>query len=116
MAFNRPGIGSETFLIGGESYVSLDTYVRAAASALGVAPPSVRLPYWPLNIAAWLCETLCRPLGIEPPLHRRRLRFFRNNRAFDISKARRVLGYAPKVDLDTGMRHTVAWYRSQGLL
>lgn len=29
----------------------------------------------------------------------------------DISKARQILGYAPKVDLNTGLAHTLAWYR-----
>jgi dihydroflavonol-4-reductase len=51
-----------------------------------------------------------------PSARRRRVRFFRNNRAFDIDKARRMLGYEPRVDLAQGMRRTVAWYREQGLL
>jgi nucleoside-diphosphate-sugar epimerase len=28
-----------------------------------------------------------------------------------IAKARRLLGFEPKVDLDTGLRRTLAWYR-----
>jgi dihydroflavonol-4-reductase len=59
---------------------------------------------------------VCKPFGIEPPLHRRRIKFFKNNRAFNISKAKRVLGYAAQVELDEGMRRTVDWYRSEGLL
>lgn len=31
---------------------------------------------------------------------------------FDISKAKRILGYSPKVDLDTGLRLTVEWLKS----
>jgi nucleoside-diphosphate-sugar epimerase len=30
-----------------------------------------------------------------------------------IAKARKLLGYEPKVDLDTGLRLTIDWYRSQ---
>jgi nucleoside-diphosphate-sugar epimerase len=56
------------------------------------------------------------PFGVEPPLHRRRVRFFKNNRAFDIAKARQRLGYDPKVSLTEGMSRTVAWYREEGLL
>jgi nucleoside-diphosphate-sugar epimerase len=56
------------------------------------------------------------PLGLEPPLHIRRVRFFRNNRAFSIDKARRILGYSPQVPLEDGMRRTVDWYREQGYL
>lgn len=116
LAMTRPGIGGETFLIGGPGYVTLEEYIRTAAAAAGAPPPRIRLPYWPMHFAAWACETLCRPLGLEPPLHRRRMRFFRNNRAFSIEKAQRVLGYNPTVDLEEGMRRTVEWYRSEGLL
>ncbi len=44
------------------------------------------------------------------------MRFFKNNRAFDIKKAQERLGYAPQVTLDEGLARTVAWYREQGLL
>ena len=35
-----------------------------------------------------LCEAVCAPFGIEPPLYRRRVDFFTKSRAFDISRAR----------------------------
>ena len=109
-------LNGQVFFIGGERYVSLQKYIDSAARALGVKKPSLRVPYWPVHFAGWLCELICKPLGVEPPLHRRRVKFFKNNRAFDISQAERVLGYAPQVDLDEGMRRTVEWYRAQGLL
>jgi nucleoside-diphosphate-sugar epimerase len=56
------------------------------------------------------------PLGIEPPLFRRRADWFRQNRAFRIDRARRELGYDPKVDLATGLARTAAWYRENGYL
>jgi len=31
----------------------------------------------------------------------------------DISAARRLLGYAPRVDFGTGLRRTVDWYRNR---
>jgi nucleoside-diphosphate-sugar epimerase len=115
-AMERPGIAGETFILGGPRYLPLKDYVGIAAAAVGAPPPRRRLPYGPLFAASALCEALCRPIGIEPPLHRRRIRFFRNNRAFSIEKARRLLGYEPRVDLEEGMRRTVAWYRKAGLL
>jgi nucleoside-diphosphate-sugar epimerase len=33
----------------------------------------------------------------------------------DVSKARNLLGYSPTVDLEDGLRRTIAWYRDQGL-
>ncbi len=111
-----PGVDGETFIIGGPHYLPLRRYVATAAAALGVKPPRFHVPYKPVELAARLCEALCRPFGIEPPLHRRRLTFFKHNRAFSIDRARKRLGYAPQIELDEGFRRTVAWYRAQGML
>jgi nucleoside-diphosphate-sugar epimerase len=73
-------------------------------------------PVWPLVIAGHLCEKLCKPLRITPPIFPRRVDWYRQNRAFDISKARRDLGYDPAVGLDEGLRRTADWYRDEGYL
>ena len=52
----------------------------------------------------------------HPPIYRRRIEFFANNRAYDTSKAQSRLGFAPKVGLDDGLARTLAWYRQQGLV
>ena len=46
-------------------------------------PPRLRLPIWPVWLAGALCEAVCVPFGIEPPLFRRRVDFYRKSRAFD---------------------------------
>jgi nucleoside-diphosphate-sugar epimerase len=66
--------------------------------------------------AAVLCERICRPLRIEPPLHRRRVEFFVKPRAFTIAKARRELGYNPRITPEEGLRRTAEWYFAQGHL
>ena len=106
----------EVFTIGGSEFTTLQELVRRLAVVLKVPVPQKRFPVWPVYYAGWMCELLCRPLGIEPPLYRRRVDFFIKDRAFDISKARRMLGYQPKVDLDNGLKITADWYRAQGLL
>jgi len=63
-----------------------------------------------------LLKAVCVPLGVEPPLHRRRVDFCTRSRAFSIEKARRRLGYAPAVDLEEGLGRTAAWYREAGWL
>jgi len=115
-AMTTSGIDGETFIIGGPNYMPLRAYVAAAAAALGVPSPRIKIPYAPVNLAARLCEAICDRIGVEPPLHRRRLTFFKHNRAFSIDHARERLGYDPQVDLAEGFRRTVKWYREQGLL
>jgi nucleoside-diphosphate-sugar epimerase len=57
-----------------------------------------------------------KPLPQEPPLFRRRVDWFRQNRAFSIDKAKQELGYLPNVDLQTGLAATAKWYREHGYL
>lgn len=111
-----PEAANEIFILGGDSYLPLEKYLETAAQALNVSPPSIRVPYLPMEWLGSLCELMCRPLGLSPPLSRRRVRFFKNNRAFSITKARKVLGYEPQVDLLSGMKRTVSSYKEQGLL
>lgn len=76
----------------------------------------IRFPAWPLFIAASLCEAICRPLSIEPPLYRRRVAFFTKDRAFNTRKLREILEYRYSVEVEEGLRSTARWYRQQGWL
>ena len=42
--------------------------------------------------------------------------FFTSDSAFDTSRARRLLGWAPQVDLGDGVRRTYQAYRAAGEL
>jgi nucleoside-diphosphate-sugar epimerase len=112
----HPDALGRTYILAGDRYVTLNELVREIAAATGVPPPRGRLPYWPLAAGATVCEALCRPFGIDPPLHRRRVAFFVKDRAFSIERARRELGYQPRVPLDEGVRRTAAWYFEAGHL
>jgi len=112
----HPQALGEVFLLAGERYTSINELVATVARAVGVEPPRHRLPLAPLLAAAWACETLCRPLGIEPPLHLRRCDFFYKARGFSIEKAKRGLGYQPKIGLEEGFRRTARWYVEHGHL
>ena len=79
-------------------------------------PPRLTLPVWPVWLAGALCELVCVPLRVEPPLYRRRVEFFTKSRAFDASRAGRELGFSPQVELEEGIHRTAVWYREQGLL
>ena len=112
----HPAAVGEVFILGGDHHTTLNGLVAAVAAAVGSAGPRLRVPMWPVMTAARLCEAICKPIGIEPPLYPRRVEFFSKDRAADISKARRLLGYAPRVTLEEGTRRTAQWYQTQGLL
>jgi len=113
-AAETPAALGEAFILAGARYTTVEELVGLIARKAGVAPPRFHWPARPIYAAAALCEDVCRPLGIEPPLHRRRLDFYLKNRAFRIDKARRVLGWEPLVDLEQGIGRTLDWYREAG--
>jgi nucleoside-diphosphate-sugar epimerase len=110
------GAAGQTYILAGGEVTTLNELTAIVAEEARVPPPSVHLPVWPFWLAGAACEAVCAPLGIEPPLYRRRVDFFTKSRAFDISKARRELGYEPQVSVREGVRRTLAWYRDAGWL
>ena len=114
LAAERNGIQGRNYIIGDEHYYSLNQLVQDVASAIEVPIRIRHLPFWPVWTAAWACEKVCKPLRLSPPLFRRRVDWFRQVRAFSIEKARRELGYQPKVALKEGLAQTAKWYREHG--
>jgi nucleoside-diphosphate-sugar epimerase len=110
----HPAAEGEIFILGGADYKSLDELAELIRLAVSGPPLRWRLPAWPVQLAGSLCEKVCLPLGIEPPIYRRRVDFFTKSRAFSIEKAKRVIGYAPQIDLETGIRKTAEWYFERG--
>jgi nucleoside-diphosphate-sugar epimerase len=114
LAATVPAASGRTYILAGAEVTTLNRLVEIIAEEAGVRPIGVHLPVWPFWAAGAACEALCAPLGLEPPIYRRRVDFFTKSRAFDISRARAELGFDPAVDLRTGIRRTLAWYRQQG--
>lgn len=106
----------ETFILSSGEYLPVRDFVKSIADELDVAHPRLRVPITPVRAVAWMLETVCAPLGISPPLTRRRLGFFEMNRAYSSDKARRIIGYDPATSLGEGLRRTIDWYRSEELL
>ena len=104
------------YILGGEKYITLSEWMDTIAKEAGVALNRVAVPHWPVHLAAIVCETVCKPFGVEPPLFRRRVDFFVKNRAFSIKRAKAELGYSPKVGLSEGAKRTLGWYRERGLI
>lgn len=113
----QPGKGDgQAYLIADEEYVQIEDLVRRVAKALGVDVRIPHYPVWPVVAVGHVCEKVCKPFRVTPPIFPRRVDWYRQNRAFKIDKARRDLGYAPKIGLDEGLKRTAEWYRMEGLL
>ena len=106
----------QAYLIADEEYYEIEELVVRVANAMGVNVKIPHYPILPLIIAGHVCEKICRPLGITPPIFPRRVDWYRQNRAFDITRAKRDLGYSPIIGIDEGLKRTYDWYKQSGYL
>lgn len=115
-AMEKESAIGKAYLVADDRYYTLNEIVRMVGDSLGIKVRIIHLPFLPLLIGSYLCEWLCKPFGLTPPLFVRRADWYRENRGFSIEKARRDLGYVPRVDLDTGLRITGEWYKQHGYI
>jgi nucleoside-diphosphate-sugar epimerase len=112
-----PGAGNgREYLIADEKYYPIEEIVRAVARALDVPVRIPHYPVWPVVAVGHIVEMVCKPIGVTPPIFPRRVDWYRQNRAFSIERAKRELGYTPRIELDEGLRRTGIWYRQMGYL
>lgn len=115
-AAESPDTPGELFVLAGPEPVSSNRMARAIAEALEARPPRFRAPLWPFAVLAAVLEFTLRPIGVQPPLHRRRLDFFRKSFELSTEKARTTFGFVPSVDFEEGAHRTAKWYRDEELL
>ncbi len=106
----------EVFICGNDEPIPIADIARITAERLGVQTTVIRLPVGPFFIAADVCEAICRPFRIEPPIYRRRVAFYTKDRMFNTQKLRNVLGYHPRFSNKDGLIQTIDWYIDQGWL
>jgi dihydroflavonol-4-reductase len=115
-AAESPLAQGEIFVFAGKDIVTTNEMVATIAEKLGKSTWRVHAPLSPFMAVAAVLETTLRPLNIQPPLHRRRLDFFRKSFAFAHEKARRLLDVYPRVSFRDGVAATADWYRQAGYL
>jgi nucleoside-diphosphate-sugar epimerase len=115
-AAERPEAKGETLILAGTERLTTIEMCDAVAGAVGVGLRGFRAPMWPFDLAAVCAETICRPLGVQPPLHRRRLDFFKKSFLLDTKKAADLLGFKPTIPFRDGAANTAEWYIANGFL
>jgi nucleoside-diphosphate-sugar epimerase len=107
---------AKTFVLSGKDAVSTNSMVAEIARQLGKTIPRFRAPLSPFLVAAAISEGILRPLGIQPPLHKRRMDFFRKSFVFSQEESAKTLGFLAKVSFTQGVSDTIQWYTQMGYL
>lgn len=116
IAARHPAARGETFVFAGPDAMTTKEMIASIRAALGRQGNGRHLPLWPFMGLARFMEGALRPLGIQPPLHRRRLDFFVKSFQFDTQKARTLLGFEPQIPFTKGALDTAEWYVAHALL
>jgi len=104
------------FVLAGKEPVTTRQMVQEISAALGTSVTQISVPLGPFVILAAAMETLLRPIGIQPPLHRRRLDFFRKSFSFSPDESSRRLGFVPQCSFRQGVEKTLRWYSEIGAI
>lgn len=113
LAMARENVVGRVYNLTDGERVSKRRFIEGVCDGLGIARPRRSVPLWLARVAAFLMETTARQVGsAEPPrLTQARLKFLGLNLDFSIERAKRELGYAPKVSFDEGLARTLEWFR-----
>ena len=114
LAAVHPAAAGGVFIAGDPAAMALTDIIRIIGAEIGRSIRFVRVPAWPFFMLASVCESVCRPLGLEPPIYRRRVAFFTKDRSFNTARLREKLGYRYRRTTEQGLRETARWYLEQG--
>jgi nucleoside-diphosphate-sugar epimerase len=113
-----PALSGRVYFISQGAPVPLWDMINGVLAAAGKPPVTRTVPAWAAWLAGALLEGGYRLLGIrqEPPMTRFVARELATAHWFDISAARRDLGYAPRVSTEEGLKRLAAWLRQHPVL
>ncbi len=111
----RRADGRAFFITNGEPVV-LWAWINGLLRALGEPPVTKKISLGAASTVGAICEALWKilPVESEPPMTRFIAAELAKDHWFDISAARRDLGYTPRVSMADGTAELVAWYQRQG--
>jgi nucleoside-diphosphate-sugar epimerase len=111
LALDHEKAPGQAFNITNDAPLTQQEFLRAIAAEIGAKAPRLHVPYRALYAAAYAAERLANARGgsHRPPITRLGVAFLARDVRFRIDKARRDLGYAPRVTLREGVRLTASW-------
>jgi nucleoside-diphosphate-sugar epimerase len=115
LALDREQALGHAYNITNDHPLTQQQFLRAIAHEIGAKPPRLHLPYHALYAAGYTAERLAMlsSSSRRPPITRLGVAFLGTDNQYAIDKARRELGYAPRVALRDGVRLAARWYRTR---
>ena len=104
----------EVFICGSKQAISFKQMIDIVSQHYQVSPQLITFPKSLMFFLGDICEAICRPFGIEPPIYRRRLAFYTKDRSFNTTKMQNLLGFTPSYENEAGLTELAQWYLEAG--
>jgi nucleoside-diphosphate-sugar epimerase len=113
LAVDNPNAPGQAYNLTDGEVVTRQRFINAISDGMGLAHPRQILPRWLAGVLVRILQRQIRRAGTDgkPFLSHAQLKFLVLNLDFSIEKAKRELGYRPRVPFDEAMRQTMASYR-----
>lgn len=112
---SKKGKPGEIYILADNKSYSLNEVVATIADIEKIRFSGFHVPKSFMKLGAFLFEVMEKFIGINAPIRKSGIDYITQNRMFNISKARKELGYNPG-GLNEGMKQTINWFKSEGLL
>jgi nucleoside-diphosphate-sugar epimerase len=115
LALDSEQAAGQVYNISNDQYLTQKQYLSAIAQEVGVVPPRIHVPYYPMYFAAYAAERISTLSGyrIPPVVTRHGVKILGEDGRLSIDKARRDLGYVPQVPIREAVRLTATWYQQR---
>ncbi|PTM13811.1 MAG: hypothetical protein DA446_00420 [Bacteroidetes bacterium] len=111
---SNPGV--RTYFLSGPSDVSWNMVKRSAETVFGKRILGLKISSGTVLALGSVSETAGKLFGFHPVFNREKSREMIQEWRCSAEKARKELGFSPKMELDEGIRDTIQWYRNHGWL
>lgn len=118
MVMLNPAAIGKTYILAGERPVTINRLVGIIASLLNKNVPPLHAPVWLARLTGLAMEMLYKATyrKREPFLTRDKVDIMTRDRSFNIDRAKRELGYTPRINYEEGLKRTVDWLRAEKLI
>jgi len=115
LAVDQTQAVGQTYNLTDGEFVTKKRFIGAIADAMGLPHPHLTPPLWLAKIATRVSERFAKLRGAReaPRFNYASLKFLGLNLDFNIDKARRELGYRPRVSFEDGIGATMTWYKER---
>jgi nucleoside-diphosphate-sugar epimerase len=115
LATEVPDAVGQAYNITNDQPLTQEEFLRGIAEDIGAGTPKIHVPYQALYAAAYAAERIsaARHSQKQPVVTRLGVKLFGTDNRHSVDRARRELGYEPRMSLRDGIREAAYWYLKQ---